>query len=197
MMKIFFLFFSYLLGSIPSGYLIYRLSEKDDIRKYGSHSTGATNILRLKGWKYALPVVLIDLIKGMLPVIAATSFFSDTTFTLICGCLAVFGHCFPVYIKFRGGKGVVTTIGVYAIIMFKPLLFSLATFLIIIFLTRYVSLGSILSVLSFPFYALLYNGESRIVYFGIAVSLIVFVKHLGNVKRLIYGNERKLGEKII
>ncbi|HZX09378.1 MAG TPA: glycerol-3-phosphate acyltransferase, partial [Acidobacteriota bacterium] len=105
-MKILFALFSYLFGSIPTGYLLYLKINKRDIRNFGSRSIGATNLLRLTDKKTALLAALFDVIKGFIPVFLCLELFDDLFFSLICGFLAVFGHCFPIYIKFKGGKGV-------------------------------------------------------------------------------------------
>jgi len=194
-MKILFAVLCYLFGAIPSGYILFRLSEKKDIRRFGSQATGATNVLRLKGLKYAIPVLLFDVAKGFLPVFLALKLFEDLILALICGFLAVIGHCFPVYIKFKGGKGLATTLGAYALLAFKPALLSLAVFLIAVGISRYVSLGSLLAVLSFPAFALLFKEEIQVVYFGIALFILVAFMHRENIARLIKGTERKIGEK--
>ncbi|MFB0566179.1 MAG: glycerol-3-phosphate 1-O-acyltransferase PlsY [Candidatus Aminicenantaceae bacterium] len=195
-MKIIFLLFSYLLGSIPSGYILFRISDKKDIRDFGSGSTGATNLFRIKGWKWTLPAIIIDILKGALPVYLALRIFSDLRFSLLCAFLAVLGHCFPVYIKFRGGKGIATTMGAYAVLGFKPFLLSLATFLLVIAISRYVSLGSLLSTFFYPFFAFLFHKEGEIIILSALLFLIIALRHSGNIKRLIEGNERKLGEKV-
>ena len=194
-MKILFAVLCYLFGAIPSGYILFRLSEKKDIRSFGSQATGATNVLRLKGWKYAIPVLLFDAAKGFLPVFLALKLFGDLIFALICGFLAVVGHCFPVFIKFKGGKGLATTLGAYAFLAFKPALLSLAVFLIAVVISRYVSLGSLLTVLSFPVLTFLFKEEIQVVYFGIVLFILVAFMHRENIARLIKGTERKIGEK--
>lgn len=194
-MKIGLALFSYLLGAIPSGYILFYLSEKKDIRKFGSRSTGATNVLRLKGWKLALPVVAIDIGKGIIPVLTAQKFVQDNNFALICAFLAVLGHCFPVYIKFRGGKGVATTLGIYALVAFKPFLLSLAVFLVVVVLSRHVSLGSLLATLGFPLFVLLLREQTELAYLGLALFLLIAYKHRENILRLARGQERKFGEK--
>lgn len=194
-MKILFALFSYFLGAIPSGYILFYISEKKDIRKFGSQATGATNVFRLKGLKYALPVILIDVSKGFLPVFLALKLFQDKHLALICAFLAVLGHCFPVYIKFRGGKGLATTFGAYAVLAFKPFLLSLAIFLLVAGISRYVSLGSLLAALSYPILIFIFKGEIEFVYLGFVLFFLILLMHRGNVKRLIKGKERKLGEK--
>lgn len=194
-MKILFAGLSYLFGAIPSGYILFYLSEKKDIRDFGSQATGATNMFRLKGWKYAVPVLLFDALKGILPVLLALKLFEDLTFALVCAFLAVVGHCFPVYLKFRGGKGLATALGAYGVLAFLPLLLSLAVFILIVGITRYVSLGSLLAIMSYPLFNLLYKNEIEIVCLGIVLFILIVFMHRGNIARLIKGNERKLGEK--
>jgi len=194
-MKILFAGLSYLFGAIPSGYILFYLSEKKDIRDFGSQATGATNMFRLKGWKYAVPVLLFDALKGILPVLLALKLFEDLTFALVCAFLAVAGHCFPVYLKFRGGKGLATALGAYGVLAFMPMLLSLAVFILIVGITRYVSLGSLLAIMSYPLFNLLYKNEIEIVCLGIILFILIVFMHRGNIARLIKGNERKLGEK--
>ena len=194
-MKILYAAVSYLFGAIPSGYILFWITEKKDIRNFGSQATGATNLLRLKGWKFAVPILLFDILKGFLPVALALEFFEDLRFALVCGFLAVVGHCFPVYIKFKGGKGLATTLGVYAVLGIKPLLLSLGVFLLTIGITRFVSLGSLLAVLSYPLFTYLLHGDKEIVYLSLVLFHLIMLMHRGNIARLIKGQERKLGEK--
>ena len=195
-MKILFLIFSYLLGAIPIGYVFYWITDKKDIRHFGSGSTGATNLFRAKGWKLAFPALAIDIFKGALPVYLALKLFSDLRMAVLAGFLAVLGHCFPVYLKFRGGKGVATTTGVFIILAFKPCLISVAIFVTIVAISRYVSLGSLLSMLSYPFLIMIFNKGEKILFLSIILFILIAAKHSGNIKRLIQGTERKLGEKV-
>jgi glycerol-3-phosphate acyltransferase PlsY len=194
-MKALFAILSYLLGAIPTGYLVFKLSAREDIRDFGSRNTGATNVMRLKGWKLAVPVVLADVLKGFLPAFLAFRLFGDPRLALIVSLLAVVGHCYPVYIRFRGGKGVATTVGAAAALAFAPLLVSLTIFLIVVGLTRYVSLGSILGVVSFPVFVHFFGGGVETVAWGAAITVLIVFKHRGNIGRLLAGRERKLGEK--
>ena len=194
-MKIPFALLSYLFGSFPTGYILYYLSEKKDIRGYGSQSIGATNVFRLKGWIFAIPVIFVDILKGFLPVFVALKLFPDKRFALLCGFLAVLGHCFPLYIKLKGGKGVATSIGVYLVLAFKPLLIGIVVFLIVIALTRYVSLGSIMAMLSLPLSIYFIQGNQEAAILSIAIFLLIVIRHGGNIRRLVDGNERKLGKK--
>jgi glycerol-3-phosphate acyltransferase PlsY len=196
-MKIVVAVFSYLVGSIPTGYLLVRLAGKKDVRRFGSGSTGATNVLRVGGWKTALPVALVDILKGFLPVALAGRWFDDPVFAALCGFLAVAGHCFPFAIGFRGGKGVATSLGAYAAISWAPVLGGLGLFLIVVGLTRYVSLGSILASLAIPVIFLISGGPPAVAGVAMAIALLVVVRHGGNIRRLVRGTERKLGEKAV
>ncbi|MCJ7580677.1 MAG: glycerol-3-phosphate 1-O-acyltransferase PlsY [Candidatus Aminicenantes bacterium] len=195
-MTILFVCFSYLLGSIPSGYLLYRITNKGDIRNFGSKNIGATNVLRTTGWKLAIPVAALDIFKGFLPAFLGLKLFDDSRWALVFGFCAIVGHCFPIFLGFKGGKGVATTAGVYAAIGFVPLLLMMAVFLIVIAITRYISLGSLLGVLSFPLFSYFFRGKTEILFLSAAVFLLIAFRHKGNIQRLIKGNERKIGEKV-
>lgn len=194
-MKIIFAIMTYLVGAIPSGFLIFLFSDKKDIRGFGSQSTGATNVLRLKGWAHAVPVMLIDILKGALPVFLALQLFQDRQFAMLCGFLAVLGHCFPVYIKFKGGKGVATMIGVFSILAFKPLFVAIAVFALVVILTRYVSLGSLLATLSLVPSSYLFAKEFDILIMSSMIFTLVAYRHRGNIQRLVSGTERKFGQR--
>jgi len=194
--KVLFAVLAYLVGAIPTGYLLFKLSEEKDIREFGSRNTGATNVMRLKGWKFAVPVALFDVLKGFLPAFLAVKLFRDPRLALMASFLAVLGHCFPVYIRFRGGKGVAATIGAFAAVAFRPFLLSAGVFVVIVVLSRYVSLGSIIATLSFPVWVLLFHGKPMTVVWGMAIASLVILKHSGNIGRLFKGRERKFGEKV-
>jgi len=195
-MKILFAVLSYLLGSVPTGYLLVRLTGHKDVRDLGSGSTGATNVLRVKGWKTALPVAVFDILKGFLPAFLALKWFGDPAFAALCGLVAVVGHCYPFSIGFRGGKGVATSLGAYAAIALWPCLASLGVFLVAVGLTGYVSLGSILGSIAFPAIVLATGGSWRVVVPSLVIAAVVILRHGGNIVRLINGRERKLGEKV-
>jgi len=195
-MKVIWIFAAYLIGSIPSGFLIFRLGERKDIREFGSRSTGATNVFRLKGWHYALPVLVIDVLKAALPVWLALRFFpADRWVALGVALMVVLGHCFPLFIAFRGGKGVSTAMGSYAVLAPVPFLVSLAVFVGVIAATRYVSLGSLLAALSFPLVVYLGWKDSSLAALGLAVFALIALRHAGNIQRLFRGQERRLGQR--
>jgi len=197
-MKILFYLLAYLVGSVPTGYMFFRFSEKKDIRGFGSGATGATNVMRLKGWKYAAPVVILDVLKGALPAYLGLRLFHDPDPAMIAALTAIIGHCYPVYIRFKGGKGVATTMGAFLVLAPIPFTIGLAVFVLVIGLTRYVSLGSILAACSFPVSVTLLHGQhARLALWGLAVLAVIIVRHWGNIQRLIKGEERKLGQKAV
>ncbi len=195
-MKALFIVIAYCLGAVPFGYIFFRLSEKKDIRQFGSQSTGATNVLRLKGWRHAVPVVILDVFKAALPVWLALRLFDDRRVALASAFLAVLGHCFPVFIRFKGGKGVSTAMGSYAMLAPLPFSLSLAIFISVIAWTRYVSLGSLVATLSFPVLAVLIRGDWELAVIGLAVFSLIALRHAGNIGRLCRGEERKLGQRL-
>ncbi len=190
-----FLLGCYLVGAIPTGYLLVRLTQGRDVRRFGSGATGATNVLRLGGVLAALPVVVVDVAKGFVPAWLAMRWFGDIRLSLAAAALAVLGHCFPVYIGFRGGKGVATAMGAFLYLCFPGALLSLAVFTIVIALTRYVSLGSLAGAFSFPVWSLVFLRGTTVFYGSGILALIVVFRHAGNIERLITGHERKLGGK--
>jgi len=195
-MRIIWIIGAYFVGSIPSGFIIFRMGGSKDIREFGSRSTGATNVLRLKGWRYALPVLVIDVLKAALPVwLALRAFPTDRRIAFGVALMVVLGHCFPVFIGFKGGKGVSTAMGSYAVLATVPFLLSLAVFAGVIAATRYVSLGSLLATLSFPLIVYFGRGDNGLAALGLTVFAVIAVRHAGNIRRLIKGQERKLGQK--
>lgn len=195
-MKIAFALGSYLLGAVPSGYLLVWLKARRDIRSLGSGNTGATNVLRLQGWKAALPVALFDVVKGALPPLLALRVFHDEKLAAIAAFLAVLGHCYPVYIGFRGGKGVATTIGALLVVgWWQPFAAALAVFAATVALTRYVSLGSLLAALSLPVSGLLFERGPGFTAWGLAIFVLIATRHGQNIKRLWRGEERRLGRR--
>ena len=195
-MKVIFAILSYLLGAVPSGYLLFKLTERKDIRQFGSHNIGATNVMRLKGWRAALPVALADMLKGFLPPLLALRIFEDRRLALVSAFLAVAGHCYPVYIRFRGGKGVATAVGAALALAPLPLAGTMPVFLGVVRVTRFVSLGSILAVLALPGLVLAFGQGGETALWAASVAALVILKHRANIGRLLAGTERKLGEKL-
>jgi len=192
---------SYLLGSIPSGLILGYLVRGVDVRRTGSGNIGATNVGRALGRSWALVAFAFDFAKGYVPVhwIAPSAGPGSRTLTMLCGCAAVAGHVWPLYLRFRGGKGVATLCGAMAAI--DPVIFfgGGAVWLVTLSLTRYVGLSSMMMGLAFPFLAFSRQGLGRygmeVVWGGALLSAIVFVRHRSNIGRMLSGTEPKFGQK--
>ena len=187
---------AYLLGSISFAVLIVRLTTGTDIRAEGSGNAGATNVLRSYGRKLAILVALLDVGKGAAAVLLMRLVTADPLWGAAAGLAAVLGHVFPVFYGFRGGKGVATVVGAFLVLAPLALLSCLAVFVLVVALTRYVSLGSVISMVLLPPVAgLLFHASRPVVVAASLTALVVVLKHLGNLKRLATGRERKLGAK--
>ena len=187
---------AYLLGSIPFGYLLVRFFRKEDIRATGSGNIGATNVVRSGAKGLGIATLLLDLLKAFAAVVLAKHLGrGDLNLAVAAGVVAVFGHMFPVWLAFKGGKGVASALGVFLALSPATAGCSLFIFLVIAFTTRYVSLASILGAASVPFFAWHFTHAWNIVIgFGI-ISLVTIAKHHGNIARLLQGTESKFGSK--
>lgn len=197
---------AYLIGAIPSGYIAGRVLKGIDVRDYGSAATGATNVLRTLGRGPFLLVLLADALKGYLPVLVTWYIFESHDLQVAAGVAVVLGHDFPVYIGFRGGRGVATSFGVYAALALEIGFGMVAVGLFIILAFRYMSLMSIVTVpsgaLAFLILALAgvrdvgaiedYTYSKAV--FGAFATAFVILRHTGNIRRLVQGKEPKVGE---
>jgi glycerol-3-phosphate acyltransferase PlsY len=221
---------AYLLGSIPFGYVLVRLFRKQDIRTFGSGNIGATNVARSGGKALGILTLVLDALKGFLAIVAARfllplhanntqytvdgniyhviSFPDMTTGIAIAAVLAILGHVFPVWLKFKGGKGVATGLGVFVAIAPKAVGAAVLIFAVVFALFRYVSLASILSAASFPIIAMLLYRSTPMVLFGRNfgmtrtlgmamwfVSVVIIAKHGSNIERLMNRTEPRFGTK--
>jgi glycerol-3-phosphate acyltransferase PlsY len=200
---------SYLLGSIPFGYLLVRIFRGEDVRQTGSGNIGATNVARTGSKWLAIATLVLDALKGYVAV-AHVFFFaghhpdqlpqfgSHTVYILaaLAGFLAIVGHMFPVWLRFQGGKGVATSVGAFLGIAPTAVLVSLLAFVAIVAVTRYVSLGSIVGAAVFPVAAWWLNPETRdgtVMAFIVASALLIIIRHQDNIRRLLAGNENRFG----
>jgi glycerol-3-phosphate acyltransferase PlsY len=184
--------FSYMLGSIPFGLVVARLSGKGDLRTQGSGNIGATNVVRVVGKKQGALTLLLDAGKGALAVVAAR-WVSGDSIALFAGVSAVIGHVFPVLLSFKGGKGVATTMAV--LIALSPIV-GLATgaiWLLVFFTTRLSSLSAILSMMAAPSIAFLFSeqGATPLVFATLFLGALVILRHRSNIRRLINGEEKR------
>jgi glycerol-3-phosphate acyltransferase PlsY len=191
---------SYLLGSIPFGYVLVRLFLKQDIRATGSGNIGATNVARSGAKALAAATLLLDVTKGTAAVWITQKLISPDSngdvlaLAAFAGLFVVLGHCFTMWLRFRGGKGVATALGVFLILTPRGAAIALAVFLVVVFITRYVSLGSIVAAVSLPIATYFSHGMSlSALGFLSAICLVVIVKHQQNIGRLIAGTESKFG----
>ena len=189
---------AYLLGSIPSAVWIGKIFYGVDVRTKGSGNAGTTNVLRVLGAKAALPVFIIDMLKGYAAVLLASlggvaEGSPAELYLKIALCLmVVLGHMFPLFAGFKGGKGVATLVGCMFAFSVGGILLSLATFFIIVATTHYVSVGSMVGGLLLPFYsALVGNSDPRLMVFMALISLLLFYTHRSNIGRLLHGTENK------
>lgn len=202
---------AYLLGSIPVGYLLVRLFRREDIRSMGSGNIGATNVLRSGGKGLGAATFLLDVLKGSSSVWLGTLIWTGmvlwfhvvpTTplrnFQALAALFCVLGHMFPVWLRFRGGKGVATGFGVFLVAAPWGALAAIGVFIVVLKLSHYVSLASILGAACFPGFAyLLVSGDRPLFFVGVqaAVSLLIIVKHHQNIRRLIDGTESRIGAR--
>lgn len=203
----------YLIGAIPSSLWYGKMVHRIDIREHGSGNAGATNTFRILGWKAGTLVLLFDFGKGLICTLFVSrlayevgsgpvSFYQgwdvDSMVLIISGVAAVFGHMFPVYAGFSGGKGAATACGMLYGIEPLSISITLALFLIIMFSTHYVSLASITGAFVYPFsqlvlrYGFDWHIDGSIIIFSSVIALVIIIKHKGNIKRLIEGNENRI-----
>ena len=182
----------YLAGSVPFAFLLARRAGID-VRFAGSGNVGATNVMRTTGTRRAILVMLLDVAKGVLAVVLALTTHAGVTLTALAAAAAVVGHIYPVWLRFRGGKGVAVAAGVFGVL--TPIAAALAAslFLVVVWMTRYVSLGSIAATVALPPAAWM-TGEPKAVVLAAAGSgALILFRHRGNIRRLLAGTERRMG----
>ncbi len=183
----------YLLGSIPFGLLLARLAGLGDIRKLGSGSIGATNVLRTGRKGLAAATLLLDGGKGAAAVLLAANWGPDVQLTAALGALG--GHLYPVWLRFKGGKGVATALGLLLALAWQVGLVACATWLLVAGALRYSSLAGLLALAAAPFYAWWFKGDLQLVQFAAILAAFVWLRHRANIARLIKGQEPKIGRK--
>lgn len=192
----------YLLGSIPFGLVLTRMAGYGDIRSIGSGNIGATNVLRTGNKPLALAVLLLDAGKGAIAVLVARSLLGPES-GIHAGFGALLGHLFPVWLAFKGGKGVATTLGTLVAVDWMVGLAACATWALVAAIFRMSSLASLVSVAAVPAFAIYLPGllspgaagDTQLSYFGAAIAVLVWIKHHTNIRRLLAGEEPKIGQK--
>ncbi len=190
---------AYLLGSISWGYMLLQWKMGVDVREYGSGSTGMSNVLRTGGVKAAVVVLTLDVAKGVIAVVIARVVIGTTAAEVAAALLVLMGHNWPVFLQFKGGRGILTALGGLAIMAPLPAILATATFLAVTALSRYISLGSVIGVLIGAISVLVLaladvHSNTYMVYGFIACAIIIW-QHRGNLKRIREGNERRIGQQ--
>lgn len=197
-MEIILLIASYLVGAIPFGLVIGKMVGTD-VRQHGSRNIGATNVSRLLGKKLGFATLVLDVLKGLIPMVIAASLLGDTKNSefYVCGCgvFAVLGHMFPVYLGFKGGKGVATGLGVFLFLSPLMILISLVVFVLTVALSGFVSAGSLLASGLTPLWLWLLAESKMKIFTATVVAVLIWCKHHENIKRLLRGEEKSWKKK--
>ena len=197
------LILAYLCGSIPTAVWIGQAFYGVDVREYGSGNAGATNTFRVLGKKAGIPVMLLDILKGWTATNLAYFIGASTTgaihsvaytnFALALGVAAVMGHLFPVFAGFRGGKGIATLFGMILAIQLQAALLCVALFILVLLITRYVSLSSIVAGFTYPVgVSFIFPSNKSVVIYGMCICVLILVTHQKNIERLLKGKESKV-----
>ncbi len=186
--------FGYLFGSIPWGLLLARLTGAPDPRKVGSGNIGATNVMRSGGKTLGVITLLLDILKGLFPTFLAVHILHSPYMICVVGFSAFLGHLFPLYLRFKGGKGVATAIGVMLVLMPKALGLSLLCFLVVVLLTRMVSAGSIVASALLPFWGAVWKYPTPYLILSLFLAILIIYRHKANIRRILAGTESRLGK---
>ena len=186
---------SYLLGATPTSYIAGKVGRGIDLREHGSKNLGATNVFRILGWKYAIPVALFDIAKGAVPVLFFAGWAGAAEhpwLPVALGGAAVLGHMFSPYVSFKGGKGVATAAGMFLALAPVAVLLAIPVWAICLWLTGYVSLSSIIAVLSVPLWVSVLQPDSRYAFWAsVALVAVIIFAHRRNIGRLLAGTENR------
>ncbi len=183
---------SYFIGAIPTGVILATACSGRDIRREGSGNIGATNVARVLGKKLGVLTLVGDLLKGFVPVCIGSYLFSSVQVVCFMGLAAFLGHLFPVYLRFKGGKGVATALGVFLYLAPVAILAAMVIFVVVVGIWKYVSLGSLTAAAMLPPLLLIMGSPKPVVLLGVVCALLIFIKHTGNIQRLLKGTEHKL-----
>ncbi len=189
------LIFAYLLGSLPTGVILAKAFGDVDPRTQGSRNIGAANVFRTAGRKLGVLTLLGDTIKGFLPVIIARGCM-DSHFWVGAVALAAFiGHLYPIFLRFKGGKGIATGLGAFLALAPLPAILSCLVFAAVVYRWRYISLGSLAATAAFPIFLAWLNPHRVYLPFALAIGSLIFYRHRENIERMRAGNESKFGQK--
>lgn len=183
---------SYIFGSIPNGLWLGKAIWQTDLREHGSHNIGATNAWRTLGKSAGISIFLLDFAKGAVSVYLGSLLVGTPLAMIVCGILAIVGHSCSLFLKFKGGKGVATGLGVMVMLMPLPALLVFLIWLAIVKITGFVSLGSIVAAAFVPLFAWLLSYELPFILFGVLAAVFIIVRHKSNISRLLNGTESKI-----
>ena len=204
MITILLMILAYILGSVPNALWIGKVFKGLDIREHGSRNAGSTNAARVLGVKLGILTLILDVSKGLVPTLIAillrVDFFQNLTKILnfdyvLVGICAILGHVFSMFMNFKGGKAVATTLGVFLILVPKAILFAAIVFFVVFAISRYVSLSSVLAAISLPIFIYFLYQQTIYVILGILIAILIVVKHRSNIERLKNGTESKFSLK--
>ena len=188
-----YLILSYLCGAIPFGYLVAKLFKNVDIRTVGSKNPGATNVYRTISKPLGVLTLILDILKGFIPVYLVTILMPDFYWmTISVSFVTIMGHIFTVFLRFKGGKGVATACGAFLALNPLAILLCFVIFVVVLAISRYVSLSSIVAAIMLPISLYLLNSLPEIVVFAGMMSILVIIRHMSNIKRLLNGTENKI-----
>ena len=182
---------SYFFGAIPSGVWIGKIFKNIDVRDYGSKNSGATNSYRVLGAKLGIAVLIIDVLKGFIPLYIASKFNLAYNDLVILGLVAILAHTFSCFISFKGGKGVATSLGVFLFLAPVITLILLVIFILVVYLTKYISLGSITAAFLLPIFTFFTHRDTYLFTLSVVIAIFVIYRHKTNISRLLSGTENK------
>ncbi len=185
----------YLIGAIPTGLIVVRLLTGEDIRRHGSGNIGTVNVLRVAGTGTAVVVLAVDILKGMVPVMLAVRMGLPSWTVVAGGLAAIAGHNWSVFLKFQGGKGIATSFGALLALSWPAAAVAGAVWVVVVAITRYSSLGSLLAVVSVPLSLRWLRQPDAYVYFGIIAALFAVYRHRANIQRLVTGTELHITDR--
>lgn len=186
---------NYLLGSTPAAYIVGKL-KGIDITQHGSGNVGATNAFRILGKGAGLVVLVFDCLKGVIGVLLAQHLVGDPWFVILAALVVVTGHNYSLFLKFKGGKGVATGAGIFLVLAPKTVLTAFIVFVIVVAVSKYVSLGSLITAATFPIIMTVIGEPFPVRVLGIVVALFVIYRHIPNIKRLVAGKENKITDRM-
>jgi len=189
------LILAYFMGSIPTGVILAKAFSDVDPRTQGSRNIGATNVYRTAGKILGILTLLGDIMKGLIPVALARGTLDSYFWVGAVALVAFLGHLYPIFLKFKGGKGIATGLGVFLALSPLPAILSLLTFAAVVLKWRYVSLGSLTATASFPVFLALLNPHRIYIPFAIIIAVLIFYRHHENIERLVAGSESKFRAK--